>query len=130
MDANYRYRDYDVSVSGTNEDADEFNQLAELYSIARAGAAIRQIPGRAPTGFDHTEDSLCTRYVDFTHGSKPRDGWYLLMPGYSFFEDVTPMGFAYNFSIGLFYLGRHDVDYQMGYRVKSLSRDIDNDWGI
>jgi len=125
--ATFREREYDVEIVGTQDDELGFDELRELFAMAETGVAVQEVPGRRPIGWDHTEDERNTQYVQFTHGDKPRTGWYLLM-NHQEFLDETPLGFAQNFRVQLFFLGT-SAYYQPGYRMKDLERST-NDWSI
>lgn len=131
----YRRSGYTVSMMGSQNDSEGFNELRELFAKAEFGTAIHAVPGERPFGEDLTDDLSLTQYVIFTHGTsgKPQDGYYLLRPGHSFVEDRTPEGHSYVWSINLFFLGT-DSFYQNGFVVKGMT-DVatekdDNGWGI
>lgn len=125
---NYTRRDYDIEVFGTVYTLNQLNEIKELFAKALAGSAIHDnIPGERPLGEDLTEDNGNTVYVLWTHGDKPFNGWYLLR-GTQTFQDDSPVGFAYNFTLSLFYLGSKSY-YQAGFTMKGLELAT-NDWGI
>ncbi len=125
---NYTRRDYDIEVFGTVATLNQLNEIKELFAKALAGSAIHSdIPGERPLGEDLTEDNQNTRYILWTHGDKPLDGWYLLR-GAQTFQDDSPVGFAYNFTLSLFFLGS-TAYYQAGFAMKDLEVAA-SDWGI
>ena len=122
----YTRRGYEIEVFGTVNTLAQLTQLKELFAKAEAGSAIHDdIPGERPIGEDLTEDHQNTQYCAWTHGEKPQDGFYLLR-GIQTFEDDTPVGFAYSFSMSLFWMGT-DSYYQDGARAKNMEH-LENDW--
>ncbi len=124
----YHYTDYSVRFTGKVDDEDTFNQLREMFALTPYGTAIQSIPGRRPIPFDHTEDSVCTQYVKFTHGNRPLTGWYLL-GAFNILDNHSPEGLlAWYFDITLYWIGT-DAQYQACYKAKSLEI-VTNDWTI
>lgn len=123
----YRYGNYSVTLITKVSSWDIFNQLRELFAKCRAGTTVVDVPGTRPAGFDHTEDAVLTVYCEFTHGNKPRDGYYLLR-GFSFTDEPTPTGLSRIVYLELFYLGSTTY-YQECFEAKDLDEE-DNDWDI
>ena len=124
----YTRRDYDIEIFGSCDLLVHLNEIRELFAKCLAGSAIHDdIPGERPIGEDLTEDNQNTEFLEWTHGDKPITGWYLLR-GTQTFEDDSPVGFAYNFTLSLFYIGSTSY-YQAGYAMKGLELAT-NDWGI
>ena len=107
-----------------------FNQLRELFAKARVGAAIHDIPGARPVGEDLTDDLHNTYYIDWTHGmtGKVQDGYYLLMPDFSFIDGGGVDGYWYVWSINLFFLGTRSI-YCEGFRCKRIDEMV-TEWDI
>lgn len=106
----------------------QFDELRELFSRARAGIGIQDVPGSRPIGYDHTEDNVNTVYITFTDGNKTRSGWYLLR-SMSYAEDTeTPLGFAFYMECGFFFLGT-EIDVTDGLVLKHME-DLSNDWSM
>ena len=132
----YRFGDQSVTMSGIIEtDCDspeELHGLRELFAHAYYGTSIHGSLGGKPVGEDMDADRRNTQYIQFTHGDRPITGWYLLQ-GFTMFQDVTPLGFAYNFDVVLFFKGTKSY-YQPGFMVDDMD-DVgdevaDNDWSI
>jgi len=123
----YDYGDYNVGLVAKVSSNDVRNQIRELFSKCVQGTSVVIVPGQRPRGFDHTEDSVNTVYITFTHGVKARSGYYLLI-GFTERENPTPEGLEYVIDMALFYLGTLAV-LQEGVYCKELGRAT-NDWNI
>jgi len=117
---------YNVELVALMGSEDEFNQLRELFSLAET-TAVQIVPGRRPIPYDPTEDELNIRYVQWTHGDKPENGFYLLR-SYNTVENESAQGHSWYFIVNMVFLG--GVEYLSdGYRAKTLEI-LTNDWGI
>jgi len=132
----YMFNDQSVTMNGiieTDCDCPEaLHSLRELFTRSYYGTTIHSSIGRKPVGEDMDADRRNTQYVQFTHGDRPSTGWYLL-EAFNMFQDVTPLGFAYNFAVTVFFKGTKSY-YQPGYAVDDMG-DVEeeleaNDWGI
>lgn len=123
----YTYDDYTIRIVAKVSSWTIFEQLRELFAKCRAGTVIIDVPGDRPAGFDHTEDSVLTVYVAFTHGNKAKDGWYLLR-GFSFSDDPSPYGLSRIVYMDLFYIGSTTYYQELleAYDLEALS----NDWNL
>ena len=117
---------YNVELIGLMGSEDEFEQLRELFSLAES-TAVQMVPGRRPIGWDATEDEVNIRYVTWTHGNKPENGWYLLR-SYNTFENESAEGHSWYFIVNLVFLGSTEY-LQDGYILKNLEQEI-SDWGL
>ena len=117
---------YYIELIGVVETEVIFDQLRELFSLCDT-TAVQMVPGRRPIGWDPTEDEVNIRYVQWTAGNKPKEGWYLLLK-YDTFENETPRGFAQHFIVNMVFLGSTEY-LQDGYILKDLEAEI-NDWGL
>lgn len=123
----YQYDNYSVRVVSKVSSWNIFEQLRELFAKVRAGTVVTDVPGSKPCGFDHTEDSVNTVYVEWTHGNKPKDGYYLLQ-GFNYSEDETAQGLSMIVYMDLFYLGSTTY-YQEMLEVFDLET-LENDWEL
>jgi len=123
----YTFQDYNIQLNGSMDTLLRLTELREKFAEAPTGTAIHAIPGRRPKGEDMTDDNRLTAYIQFTHGDRPIDGWYLLR-GFSMYQNETPLGVAYNWAINLFYLGT-DAYYTACYLVTDLDV-LESDWSI
>jgi len=128
--AEYRYRQYSVTMRGAVDRDEDLHSLRELFALCRSGTAIHSIPGRRPIGEDLDEELRNTQYVEFSHGDRPITAWYLLR-GFGLFQDETPMGAdcaTYVFTVDLFFLGT-TAYYSAGFAMKELD-EATSDWLI
>lgn len=123
----YQYGDYDVKILAKVSSWDIFKQLREMFARCRAGSAVQETPGDRPLGIDHTEDSVLTVYCAFTHGNKPRNGYYLLK-SLNYTEDPSAMGLSMIIEMNLFFIGSTSF-YQEAYSVYDLD-EVENDWDL
>ena len=63
----YRREGYAVSMVGSHNDSEGFNELRELFAKAEFGTAIHAVPGERPFGEDLTDDLRLTQFCVFTH---------------------------------------------------------------
>jgi hypothetical protein len=124
--ARWRQNGYDVNVYLLVASEIIFDELRELFSLCDT-TSVQLVPGRRPIPFDPTVDELNVVYVDFTHGEKPEDGYYLLR-AYNAFEDESPEGLARIVTLDFSFLGSLAY-YQAGFYDSDLDSE-DNDWGI
>ena len=117
---------YNVELIGLMGSEDEFNQLRELFSLCET-TGVQYVPGRRPIPFDPTEDELNIRYVSWTHGYKPENGFYLLR-SYNTFENESAQGHSWYFVVNMVFLGTTNY-LSDGYRAKELEV-LSNDWSI
>ena len=123
----YTFQDYSVKMVGSMDTLVRLTELREKFGDSPAGTAVHQVPGRRPKGEDMTSDNRLTAFCQFTHGDRPLDGYYLLR-GFSMYENETPLGVAFNWSIDLFWLGGLAY-YTACYLVTELAVEA-SDWGI
>lgn len=123
----YRYNDYAIGVTAKVSSWDIFEQLRELFAKCRAGVTVVDVPGDKPVGFDHTEDSVNTVYVEFTHGNKAKDGYYLLT-GFNYSDDPSAEGLNMIVYMNLFYIGSTSY-YQEMLEAYDLEI-VENDWNL
>lgn len=121
----YSYGNYNVALSALVSSMDILHQVRELFAKSRQGTSVIDVPGSKPLGNDHTEDSVLTRYVDFTHGSKAKDGYYLLI-GYDIEESPSARGLEPVIELSLFYLGSESY-LQENIVVADMEKTT-NDW--
>lgn len=128
--AEYRYRQYVVTMRGGVDRYEDLHALRELFSKSREGTAIHYSCEGHPLGEDMDVELRNTQYVQFSHGDRPVTAWYLLR-GFSYFGDETPMGAdraTYVFTVELFFLGTIGY-YAAGFAMKDLD-EATSDWGI
>lgn len=117
---------YNVELIGLMGSENEFDQLRELFALCES-TAVQMVPGRRPIGWDATEDEVNIRYVQWTHGNKPRDGWYLLR-SYTTVDNESAEGHSWYFIVNMVFLGTTEY-LQDGYILKNLEV-VENDWDI
>jgi len=123
----YTFQDYNVELVGTMDNLTSLTELREKFAKAPYGTAVHAVVGARPRGEDMTEDNVLTAYCQFTDGDRPLDGWYLLR-GFNMYQNETPLGFAYNWRVNLFYLGGNAY-YTACYLCTGMGT-ISSDWGI
>lgn len=115
----------EVEIVGGQLTQVKYDQLKELFALAKANTLIREVLGGRYRGFDLTDSRRNTHYCTWDSKVHLPDGWYLLR---SQAKEVRGFTSPHPFSARLFFLGSEAI-YQPALALRSLTQ-VTNDWNI